>query len=62
MKAVEQILPRGMFVRIHRSYIISIDKIKVISKSQVIVSNDVHIPISEGFKTNFSSIIGNRQI
>lgn len=62
MKVIEQLLPADIFVRIHRSYIISIDKIKMIIKNQVIVSNDIHIPISESFKNNFNSIINNRQI
>jgi len=62
MKTVEQILPRERFVRIHRSYIISVSKIKMISKNQVIVNDDIHIPISESFKDNFNSIIDTRQI
>ena len=62
MKTVEHILPRERFVRIHRSYIISISKIKMISKNQVIVNDDIHIPISESFKDNFNGIIDTRQI
>jgi DNA-binding LytR/AlgR family response regulator len=62
MKTVEQILPKERFARIHRSYIISISKIKMISKNQVIVNDDIHIPISESFKDNFNSIIDARQI
>ncbi len=62
MKTVEHILPRERFVRIHRSYIISVSKIKMISKNQVVVNDDKHIPISESFKDNFNSIIDTRQI
>lgn len=36
----------GNFIRVHQSYIINMDKIKEVSKGNVVLNNDVEIPIS----------------
>lgn len=46
------LLPSNRFVRIHKSYIISIEKIEQISKNQVYVKN-ISIPIGESYKQYF---------
>ena len=53
------ILPKGMFVRIHKSYIISLSKIEVISNDEVLI-NGVRIPISESYKVGFMELIKTR--
>ncbi len=49
MKRVEQMLPADYFLRIHRSYIVRKDKIKVIERSHIIF-DDERIPIGESYK------------
>ncbi len=57
LKAIESLLPKHEFIRVHRSYIIAIHKIKVVSKSQITTVNDVNIPISESFRDNFNAMM-----
>lgn len=56
MKYFESKLPADTFVRVHRSYIVSLDKITSISKNQVNIG-EKHIPISGSFKDAFFRII-----
>lgn len=51
MKSMEDKLKRSDFARIHRSYIIRLDKIKEIEENSVTVHNKV-LPISRGYKDN----------
>ena len=56
MKKVLEILPRGQFVRIHKSYIINFDRIDIIEKEQVIIRDKI-IPIGEVYSANLLSFI-----
>ena len=56
MKHIEEKLPSDKFIRVHRSYIISIKNIESVKKSNVqIGSND--IPVSDFYRDNFLKII-----
>lgn len=46
MKAVEEMLPRNRFLRVHRSYIVAVDKIRKIDRNYCIyIANEViHVP------------------
>ena len=52
MKAIEQRFPKKDFMRVHRSYIIRLDKIKTIEENSVCI-NDKAIPISRSCKSEF---------
>lgn len=56
MNKVLKILPRGQFVRIHKSYIINFNRIDVIEKEQVKI-RDVIIPIGETYRANLLRLI-----
>lgn len=62
LKAIEKMLPASDFVRVHRSYIIAIKKIKMISRNQIVLSNDVSIPLSEGYKDELNNIVNSNQV
>jgi DNA-binding LytR/AlgR family response regulator len=49
---IVKVLPMDNFIRVHKSYIIAIDKIDIIGKNQVII-NDENIPIGESYKEYF---------
>lgn len=53
MKSILEKLPEALFMRVHRSFIISIKKIKSI-QNKVLYLNDIEIPIGETYKTNVS--------
>jgi DNA-binding LytR/AlgR family response regulator len=54
---IEECLPPKKFCRIHKSFIVSIDKIKSIERGMVIIG-DQRIPVSNTYKDNFFSRIG----
>jgi len=56
MKNLEDKLPSEQFVRVHRSYIIALDKINSIS-GNVIYMNKDEVPIGKNFREEFFKII-----
>lgn len=52
MKQFEEILPATLFARIHRSYMIAVNKIQFLEKNRVIV-NGQYLPIGDGFRDEF---------
>ena len=48
MKAVEEILPSDSFLRIHRSYIVAVDKIKKVDRNDCVYIGEeiIHIPMA----------------
>jgi two-component system, LytTR family, response regulator len=54
---MEEILPQGNFVRVHKSYMVAIDKIESIEKNRIKI-NDLYIPISDSYRDAFYSKIG----
>jgi len=58
LKAICKRLHEQEFTRIHKSYIVSLDKIKLISKKHVEIEN-VQIPIGERYKSDFHNILNN---
>jgi two-component system, LytTR family, response regulator len=53
---IEESLPQTRFCRVHKSYIVSIDKIKSIERN-VIVIGDQRIPVSNTYRESFFSRI-----
>lgn len=52
MKAIEGKLPAKEFVRVHRSYIVRIDKIVEIEDNTIILQGNKLIPVSRSYKEN----------
>ncbi len=53
-KSLEDKLPPGKFVRVHRSYIVQIDMIKVVENTTIFINNtSIPIPIGPFYKKNF---------
>ncbi len=51
MKAMEELLPENIFMRIHKSYIASIPAIKTIQNNMIsFIDTDVSIPVSISYK------------
>ncbi len=51
MKDIIEQLPDGDFMRVHRSYIVATDKIKVIEGNRILLHNNVYIPIGETYRS-----------
>ncbi len=56
LRAILEKLPENNFTRIHRSYIVSINKINSIQKNRIIIG-DTRIPVGNHYKENFFKII-----
>ena len=59
MKKLEERLPAN-FMRIHRSYIINLDKIVEVNKNRVIMNQDVYLPIGDLYKETFNNYLNTR--
>ena len=53
---LEESLPSGRFCRVHKSYIVSIDKIKSIERNVIMIA-DQRIPVSNTYRESFFSRI-----
>lgn len=56
MKKMEERLP-ATFMRIHRSYIINLDKIQEVNKNRVIMDTDTYLPIGDLYKEAFQQYV-----
>ena len=59
MKKIEERLPDN-FMRIHRSYIVNLNKIQEVNKNRVIMDADVSLPIGDMFKETFQSYLDSK--
>ncbi len=60
MKKIEEHLPSSKFMRIHRSFIINLDKVSEVKKNHVLLSGDVSLPIGDNYKDAFISYLNKR--
>ena len=60
MKIVEEMLPPSKFMRVHRSYIIAVDKIKKVDRNDCIYIGEEIIHVPEGYLKTFRNLINSR--
>jgi DNA-binding LytR/AlgR family response regulator len=56
IKSLEQKLPEEKFMRVHRSYIVNLDKIETIERSRIVFGK-VYIPVSDQYKDKFQEFL-----
>ena len=61
MKVLETQLPENQFVRIHNSYLVSLEAIDVIHKERVQIGT-TFLPISDTYRNSFKAFIGRNNI
>ncbi|NIJ46425.1 DNA-binding LytR/AlgR family response regulator [Wenyingzhuangia heitensis] len=61
LKALEEKLPETKFMRVHRSFIVNLENIEVIERSQIII-NKQRITISEQYRNKFFKYIENNSL
>lgn len=59
MKAMEDLLPASRFMRVHRSFIVQKDKIRIIDRGRI-VFDKAYIPISDSYKQEFQTFLDER--
>lgn len=61
MKAMEEMLPSSSFLRVHRSFIVNQEKIKIVDHNRIVFGK-VYIPISDSYKEAFQKFLDKRLI
>lgn len=56
---LENILPKEKICRVHKSYMVAIDKIESVERNRIKIKDDL-IPVSESYKQQFYALIGIR--
>ena len=56
MKSLEQKLPEEKFMRVHRSFIVNLDKVDTIERSRIIFGK-TYIPVSDQYKDKFQKYL-----
>ncbi len=56
LKALEARLPADKFMRVHRSFIVSLDTVKVVERNRI-VYGDVRIPVTDQYRENFQKFL-----
>ena len=57
MKAVEDMLPSDRFMRVHRSYIVALDKIRKVDRNDCIYIGEEIIHVTEAFRPAFEQFL-----
>ncbi|RAJ08522.1 LytTR family two component transcriptional regulator [Chitinophaga skermanii] len=57
MKRMEELLPNRKFIRVHKSFIVSIDRIDAIERNRIFIGHAV-IPIGDTYRDAFFQLIG----
>jgi len=57
LKSIEEQLPTDKFLRVHRSFIVNLSKIKMVERNRIIFDEKVYIPVSEQYKSRFQSFV-----
>ena len=60
MKKIEEHLPSSLFMRIHRSFIINLNKICEVKKNHVIIDGGVSLPIGDNYKDTFMNYLNSK--
>ena len=61
MKTMEDMLPANRFIRVHRSFIVQPEKIKVIERNRIVFGKE-YIPISDNYKQKFMEFLAQRAL
>lgn len=59
MKSMEELLPASRFIRVHRSYIVQKDKIRIIDRGRIVFGKN-YIPVSDSYKQIFQDFLNKR--
>jgi len=57
MKNIELMLPESIFMRVHRSFIVNLNQVKVIERNRIVFDEKIYIPVGEQYKENFQKFL-----
>jgi DNA-binding LytR/AlgR family response regulator len=57
LKVMEEQLPKNNFMRVHRSFIVNLDQVKVIERNRIVFDHNVYIPVGDQYKESFQAFV-----
>ncbi len=57
LKKLEEALPVRMFMRVHRSFIVNLSKIRVVENNRIIFDKNTYVPVGELYLDHFQQFI-----
>lgn len=57
IKKIVEHLPSEEFMRVHRSFIVNLNKISIVERNRIIFDKKVYIPISDQYKAEFQKFL-----
>ena len=57
LRILEEQLPSDRFMRVHRSYIVNLQKIATIEHNRIVFDGKVYIPVSDQYKDQFNNYV-----
>lgn len=61
MKSLEELLPSSSFIRVHRSYIVNLDQIRMIERNRIVFGKN-YIPVSDSYKDKFTDFLNRKTV
>lgn len=61
MKALEELLPEPGFMRVHRSYIVNANQIRVVERNRIVFGK-VYVPVSDSYKERFQEFLNTKSV
>ncbi|MBN2728595.1 MAG: response regulator transcription factor [Bacteroidales bacterium] len=60
MKNLDSTLPQKDFMRVHRSYIVNLNKVQTIERNRIVFNKETYIPVSDQYKDAFKEFVEKR--
>ena len=57
MKSIEEALPEPQFMRVHRSFIVNMDRVRIVERNCIVVDGRL-IPVSDSMRRRFYDALG----
>ncbi len=57
IKKIVEHLPVKDFMRVHRSFIVNLNKITTVERNRIVFDSDIYIPISDQYKEKFQEFL-----
>ena len=62
LRILEEQLPKEKFMRVHRSYIVNLEKITTVEHNRIIFDGRVYIPVSDQYKEFFNAYLSSHSL
>ena len=57
IRKLEEQLPAANFMRVHRSFLVHLEKIKTVERSRIVFDSKTYVPVGEQYKLKFQKFL-----